>query len=86
VTVPATAAPGSQWVSAEGRHSGLFAQPMFTVNTNWAPFRDGARHRGLSSFENVLNPGNVGAPVTRVWGLYGSGGNWHVVTPYFIYI
>ncbi len=57
--VPAAAVPGTHWISAEGRHSGLFAQRPFTVDTPWAGFGRVARHTHDNPFENVLNPGNV---------------------------
>jgi hypothetical protein len=60
VTVPAAAAPGTHSISAAGRHSGLFAQAPFTVNTDWRQFRDSRKHRGFNPFENVLSTGNVG--------------------------
>jgi outer membrane protein assembly factor BamB len=60
VNVPAAAAPGTHWISAAGRRSGLFAQAAFTVNTDWAGFRYSRKHRGFNPFENVLSTGNVG--------------------------
>ena len=60
IVVPASAVPGTDWVSAEGRHSGLFAQSAFIVNTNWAQFRDSGKHKGFNPSENVLSTGTVG--------------------------
>jgi outer membrane protein assembly factor BamB len=60
VGVPASAVPGTHWVTAVGRHSGLAAQAKFTVNTNWSQYRYSSLHKGSDPFENVLNPGNVG--------------------------
>jgi outer membrane protein assembly factor BamB len=59
VTVPASAAPGTHWVTAEGRRSTSSAQAMFTVQTNWPQFRNGPTHRGYNTTENVLTPANV---------------------------
>jgi outer membrane protein assembly factor BamB len=59
VTIPASAAPGIHYVSAVGRHSGLGGQAEFVVSTDWAQFRDGVRHHGYNSTENVLSPSNV---------------------------
>jgi len=59
VTVPGAASPGTHWISAQGRHSGLFAQAPFTVNTNWAQFRYSRKHKGTNPYENVLSPSNV---------------------------
>src|SRR3954452_11350968 len=35
VTVPASAVPGTHWVTVIGRHSGLAAQASVKVTTNW---------------------------------------------------
>jgi len=59
IPVPASAVPGTHWVTAVGRHSGLSAQAAFTVQTNWAEFGDVAQHTGVNPYENVLNPSNV---------------------------
>ena len=59
ITVPASASPGKHWVSAEGRHSGLFAQTTFTISTNWAQFHYAHKLQGSNPYENMLNPGNV---------------------------
>jgi outer membrane protein assembly factor BamB len=61
ITVPAAATPGTHWISAEGRHSGRFAQKPFTVNTNWGQFHYSPKHKGVNPFENVLSPSNVSA-------------------------
>lgn len=60
VTVPASATPGTHWISAKGEHSGWFAQVAFTVRTNWAQFGFGTRHQRTNPYENVLSPSNVG--------------------------
>ena len=60
IRVPSTAAPGTNWVTAEGRASHLAAQAPFTVNTNWLSFRDGPTHSGVNPYENVLSPSTVG--------------------------
>jgi outer membrane protein assembly factor BamB len=59
VTIPASAAPGTAWISAEGRRSRLFAQAAFTVNTNWAQFRYSATHTGINPVENMLSRSSV---------------------------
>jgi outer membrane protein assembly factor BamB len=59
VTVPASAIPGLHYISAEGRHSGLFGQGRFTVSTNWAQFRYSRKHKGTNPVENVLSASNV---------------------------
>lgn len=56
--VPAKALPGTHWISAVQRNSGLGGQADFTVRTDWAQFHlDGANR--YNRFENVLNPANV---------------------------
>lgn len=59
VTVAASAVPGTHWVSAQGRRSGLFAQTRFTVSTDWAQFHFSGRHKGVNPYENVLSPATV---------------------------
>ncbi len=59
LTVPGSAEPGTRWISAEGRHSGLFAQTIFTVRTDWPQFRFSNKHSGRNPTENMLNTGNV---------------------------
>jgi outer membrane protein assembly factor BamB len=59
VSVPASAAPGIHYVSAIARASGLGGQAQFVVSTDWPQYRDGARHHGYNSTENVLSASNV---------------------------
>jgi len=59
VTIGASAVPGTAWISAEGRHSRLFAQAAFTVNTNWPQTGFSATHAGTNPFENVLSTADV---------------------------
>ena len=59
ITVPASAVPGTHWVTANGRTSGLSAQQPFTVRTNWSEFRRGPTHNGYNAVENVLSPATV---------------------------
>ncbi len=66
VRVPASAVPGTYWVSATGQSSGLSVQKRFIVRTNWAAFRFSSVHRGFNRYENVLSPGNVGGLV-KAW-------------------
>jgi outer membrane protein assembly factor BamB len=60
LTVPATAAPGRHWITADARATRLSAQAAFTVGTNWLSFRDGPSRSGVNPYENVLNPSTVG--------------------------
>jgi len=56
IGVPGSAAPGTHWVTAVGRHSGVAAQARFAVSTNWAQFRFSGNHKGVNPYENVLSP------------------------------
>jgi outer membrane protein assembly factor BamB len=59
--VPAKAQPGTHWVTAAVRASGLAAQKSFLVRTNWEQRGFTPNHKGLNPYENVLNPSNVGS-------------------------
>src|SRR5262249_55003440 len=59
VRVPASAVPGTHYITAVQRHSGRSAQARFLVNTNWAQFRYSATHTGFNPYENVLSLANV---------------------------
>jgi outer membrane protein assembly factor BamB len=58
--VPASATPGAHKVSAVGRRDGAFAKTTFTVETDWAMFRNTPSHRGNNPYENVVGTSNVG--------------------------
>jgi outer membrane protein assembly factor BamB len=60
IAVPATAQPGTHYVTADGRHTGRSAQASFGVNTNWSQSGYSAAHRGTNPYENVLSPATVG--------------------------
>jgi outer membrane protein assembly factor BamB len=64
--VPKEALPGSHWLSAVGRMSGLAAQKPFIVRVNWSQFHYGPRNRGYNPYENVLSSANV-ADLTEAW-------------------
>jgi outer membrane protein assembly factor BamB len=64
--VPTSAQPGTHWVTAVGRVSGLAAQASFLVQTNWSMFHYNLQHSGYNPFENTLNPGNV-AGLNQAW-------------------
>jgi outer membrane protein assembly factor BamB len=61
IPVPASALPGTHWITAGGRHSGLGAQRPFAVNTNWSQFNFGIGHKGLNPYENVIATWNAPA-------------------------
>jgi outer membrane protein assembly factor BamB len=73
VSIPASAAPGADWISAQGRHSGLFAQAAFTVNTNWPQFGYSAGDQGFNPYENMLSATNV-AQMGTDWSFDRGGG------------
>jgi outer membrane protein assembly factor BamB len=64
--IPASTQPGTVWVSAVGRRSGLAAQEPFTVRTNWPESGFGPAHRGTNPYENTLDTSNVGG-IDRLW-------------------
>jgi outer membrane protein assembly factor BamB len=59
VRVPASALPGTHYITVVQRHSGRSAQARFLVNTNWAQFRYSASRSGFNSYENVLSASDV---------------------------
>ena len=66
VQVPATAAPGTAYLTAVGRHSGLSAQAPFLVSTSWAQYRYSCKREGVDPYENVLSASTV-AGIDVVW-------------------
>jgi len=65
-SIPASTQPGTAWISAVGRRSGLAAQDAFTVRTNWPEQGFGPAHRGTNPYENTLDMSNVGG-IDRQW-------------------
>jgi outer membrane protein assembly factor BamB len=61
VTIPATAQPGTHYVTAIGRKSGDAAQLAFKVTTPWKELGYGAAHLGWNPYENTLSTSNVSA-------------------------
>jgi outer membrane protein assembly factor BamB len=59
VKIPASAMPGTHYITAVQRHSGKSAQARFLVNTNWAQFRYSIMHTGFNPYENVLSATTV---------------------------
>ena len=72
VTIPASAQPGTHYITAIGRHSGDAAQNTFSVTTPWSEQGFGAAHLGWNPYENTLNTGNVGSLGT-LWQIAASG-------------
>lgn len=58
--VPASAAPGTHWITAIGRRSGWAAQKRLLVRTEWLQYRYSPRRTGHNPHENVLGPDTIG--------------------------
>jgi outer membrane protein assembly factor BamB len=56
---PREALPGEHWVTVLRRHTENGDQEPFVVNTNWPQFNFDSSHRGVNSYENVLNQETV---------------------------
>jgi outer membrane protein assembly factor BamB len=65
LNVPASAFPGTHFISAVGTLSGATAHAGFIVRTNWPQFHFGPPLLGYNAFENVLTAANVGAMQIR---------------------
>jgi outer membrane protein assembly factor BamB len=64
---PATAQPGTHWVTAAVRATGSGAQKPFLVRTDWTDSHgQNAEHSGFNRFENTISPKNVHL-LTPVW-------------------
>jgi outer membrane protein assembly factor BamB len=74
VMVPKTALPGTHTVQAAGQSSGLMAQALFLVQTDWSQFRFGPFHTGNNPYENALNRNNVSG-LTLDWSYTNATGN-----------
>jgi outer membrane protein assembly factor BamB len=59
VTIPATASPGTHYITAIGRRSGDAAQVTLSVTTPWTEFGFGGAHLNWNPYENTLNSDNV---------------------------
>jgi outer membrane protein assembly factor BamB len=60
IPAPASALPGTHWVSAVERSSHTGAQATFLVSTSWSEF-DRPDMKRWNPYENVLNVNNVGS-------------------------
>ena len=58
--VPASAVPGTHWITAVERYGSKAAQKSFVVQTDWAQYRFSPNHKGVNPYENVLSPATVG--------------------------
>lgn len=59
VTAPRAATPGTHWITAVGRRSGVAAQAALTVRTDWAAPNFNAGHTGVNPFETQLTTATV---------------------------
>jgi outer membrane protein assembly factor BamB len=59
IAVPAAALPGTHFITAIGRHSGLAVQKSFTVATFWQKNGFGSHNQNANPYENVLSPSTV---------------------------
>ena len=73
VQVPASAAPGTHYITAVARHSGFSAQAPVTVSTSWAQFHYSGKHKGSNPYENVLSPATVSG-IDEDWSFTTGGG------------
>jgi outer membrane protein assembly factor BamB len=64
--VPSDALPGTHWVTAVGRTSGLAAQAPLTVSTDWAMYNFAADRNSDNPYENVLSPASASG-LTTAW-------------------
>lgn len=78
LTIPASAVPGTHWITGVGRRSGLAAQTSFLVQTDWPQDMHGPQHHGYNPTENVLNVSNVAGLQIR-WSV--TGGHENTVSP-----
>ena len=61
IPVPASALPGTHYVTAVARSNGEAAQTTFAVQTNWAEKGFTQKGKRSNPYENVLSPSKVGA-------------------------
>jgi len=59
LTIPASAQPGVDYITAIGRKSGDTVQTAFTVSTSWAEAGFGAAQLNWNPWENTLSPSTV---------------------------
>jgi len=64
IPAPASALPGTHWVSAVERSGHTGAQATFLVRTSWSEF-DRPDMKRWNPYENVLNVNNVGSMVLK---------------------
>jgi outer membrane protein assembly factor BamB len=71
-TVPKSAVPGNDPVTATGDTSGRSATSSFLIQTNWSKYRFGPANTGYNPYENVIGPSNVAGLKTAWTGATGT--------------
>jgi len=66
IHIPSAALPGNHTVTATGQTSGLSAQAIFLVQTNWSMFGFDPQQTHFNPYENVLTTTNV-SQLTLDW-------------------
>jgi hypothetical protein len=66
ITIPASALPGTHYVTAIRRKSGDAAQAALTVGNPWNQFGDGMARRAWNPYENVISTSSVSS-LGQVW-------------------
>jgi len=90
VKVPSGALPGTHWITAYVRATGVGAQKSFTVRTPWRQFHGPPRHNGWNPFENILSPSVVptSGNLDLAWSYSTGGSNLYSASPvmnYYLY-
>ncbi len=66
IQVPASAQPGTHWVSLVARGTNIAAQAAFKVNTNWPMAGITPQGRNTNAYENTIGTANV-SQLQDVW-------------------
>ncbi|HEY4930064.1 MAG TPA: PQQ-binding-like beta-propeller repeat protein [Terriglobales bacterium] len=72
ILVPASASPGTHWVTGVSRASGKSATKSFLVRTDWAQYQFDANRTGYNPYENVLGPTTV-SHIGMHWSYFAGG-------------
>jgi hypothetical protein len=67
IQLPASAQPGTSWITLDERRTHAAAQASFYVSTNWSQGGFGPSWRGDNPFENTINTGNANE-LSELWG------------------
>jgi outer membrane protein assembly factor BamB len=72
ITIPRAALPGNHTIQATGQTSGLSAQKLFLVQTNWDGYGFNQYGTRFNRYENVLTPANA-STLVQDWSYTTSG-------------